>query len=87
MQSFNLIKQIPLILKPSFWTCIFFISNVIVSTKIYDKGYVFGFEIVKFSFIDGDVPCSNPMEFIFLNSSALLVHLAMLLTSTLAVNC
>ena len=33
----HFIKQIPLILKPRFWTCILFISNDIVYTKIYDK--------------------------------------------------
>ena len=32
------------------------ISNDIVSTKIYDK---FGFEIVNFPFLDGDVPRST----------------------------
>ena len=32
------------------------ISNDIVSTKIYDKRDDFGFEIVDFPFLDGDVP-------------------------------
>ena len=35
------------------------ISNDIVSTKIYDKGYDFDFEIVNFPFLDGDVPRST----------------------------
>ena len=35
------------------------ISNDIVSTKIYDKLDGFDFEIVKFSFLDGDVPRST----------------------------
>ena len=32
------------------------ISNVTVSTKIYDKRDDFGFNIVNFPFLDGDVP-------------------------------
>ena len=32
------------------------ISNYIVSTKIYDKRDDFDFEIVNFTFLDGDVP-------------------------------
>ena len=63
------------------------ISNNIVSTKIYDKRDDFDFEIVNFPFLDGDVPGSHPMETISLNSFVLLEHLAMLLTSTLAINC
>ena len=35
------------------------ISNDIVSTKIYDKRDDFDFEIVNFSFVDGDVPRST----------------------------
>ena len=35
------------------------ISYVIVSTKIYDKRDDFDFEIVNFSFLDGDVPRST----------------------------
>ena len=35
------------------------ISNDIVSTKIYDKRDDFGFEIVNFPFLDGDVPRST----------------------------
>ena len=35
------------------------ISNGIVSTKIYDKRDGFGFEIVNFPFLDGDVPRSS----------------------------
>ena len=61
------------------------ISNYIVSTKIYDKRDDFYLEIVSFPFLDGDV--LHPMEFISLNSSDLLEHLAMLLTSILAINC
>ena len=50
LQSFNLIKQMPLILRPRFWT-----SNDIVSIKIYDKRDDFHFEIVNFPYLDGDV--------------------------------
>ena len=49
------------------------ISNDIVSTKLFNKRDDFDFEIVNFSVLDGDV-----LEFIFL---------AMLLTSTIAMNC
>ena len=35
------------------------ISNDIVSTKMYDKSDDFDFEIVKFPFLDGDVPRST----------------------------
>ena len=63
------------------------ISNYIVSTKIYDKRYDFDFEIVNFPFLDGDVPRLHHVESISLNSFLLLEHLAMLLTSTLAINC
>ena len=63
------------------------ISNDIVSTKVYDKRDDFDFEIVNFPFLDGDVPCSTSNESISLNSFVLLEHLAMLLTSTLTINC
>ena len=64
------------------------ISNDIVSTKIYDKRDDFDFEMVIFPFLNGDVPLSlHPMESISLNSFVLLEHLAMLLTSTLTINC
>ena len=43
------------------------------------------FEIVNLPFLDGDV--LHPMESISLNSFVLLEHLAILLTSTLAINC
>ena len=35
------------------------ISNDIVSTQIYDKCADFDFEIVNFTFLDGDVPRST----------------------------
>ena len=34
-------------------------SNVIVSTKIYDKRDDFDFDIVNYPFLDGDVPRST----------------------------
>ena len=63
------------------------ISNDIVSTKIYDKGDNFDFEIVNFPFLMVMFLVLHPMESISLNSFILLEHLAMLLTSTLAINC
>ena len=62
------------------------ISNDIVSTKIYDKRDDFDFKIVNFPFLDGDVPRSTSYG-VYINSFVLLEHLAMLLTSTLAINC
>ena len=38
------------------------ISNDIVSTKIYDKHDDFDFEIVDFTFLDGDIPRSTSLE-------------------------
>ena len=66
------------------------ISNDIVSTKIYDKRDEFDFEILNFPFLDYNVPRStslHPMESISLNLFVLLEHLALLLTTTLAINC
>ena len=63
------------------------ISNDIVSTKINDKRDDFDFEMVIFPFLNGDVLSLHPMESISLNSFVLLEHLAMLLTSTLTINC
>ena len=37
----------------------FSISNDIVSNELYDKPDGFDFEIVNFSFLDGDVPRST----------------------------
>ena len=58
------------------------ITNGIVSSKIYDKRDDFNFEIVNFSFLDGDVPRSPPMVYIFLSLSVLLECVLMLMTST-----
>ena len=63
------------------------ISNDIVSTKIYDKRDDFEFEIVNLPFLDGDVPRSTSYGVYSLDPFVLLEHLAMLLTSTLAINC
>ena len=63
------------------------ISNDNVSTKFYDKRDDFNFEIVNFLFLDGDFLRSTSYGSISLNSFVLLEHLAMLLTSTLAINC
>ena len=56
------------------------ISNDIVCTKIYDKRDDFDFDIDLMFLV------LHPMESISLNSFVLLEHLAMLLTSTLAIN-
>ena len=63
------------------------ISNVIVSTKIYDKRDDFDFEIVNFPFLDRDVPRATSYG---VNISQLIRFArasSMLLTSTLAINC
>ena len=64
-----------------------FISNDIVCTKINDKCNNFDFKIVNFPFLMMMFLALLPMESIYLNSFFLLEHLAMLLTSTLAINC
>ena len=64
-----------------------FISNDIVSTKSYHKRDNFGFEIVNSPFKMVMFLVLHPMEFIFFNSSDLLYHLAMLMTSRFAINC
>ena len=58
------------------------ISNDIVSTKTYDKRDDFDFPIFRRCY-----SLYILLEFIFLNSSDFLEHLAMLMTSTLAINC
>ena len=63
------------------------ISNDIVSTKIYHKRDDFDFEIVNFPFLEVMFLVLHHMESIFLNWFILLNHLAVLLTSTLAINC
>ena len=63
------------------------ISNDIFSTKINDKRDDFDFEIVNFPFLDGDVPRTTSYGDYISHLSRLLEHLAMLLTSTLAINC
>ena len=73
--------------EPTFLDLHLSISNDIVSTKIYDKRDDFGFEIVNFPFLMVMFLALHPMESISLNSFVLLEHLAMLLTSILAINC
>ena len=55
------------------------ISDGFVKTKIYDKRDDFDFDIVNFSFLDGDV------VFIFLNLFDLLEFLVMLMTLILVI--
>ena len=62
-------------------------SNDIVFTKIYDKHEDFDFEIVNLPFLMVMFHALHPMESISLNSFVLLEHLAMLLASTLKINC
>ena len=63
------------------------ISNDINSAKIYDKRDDFGFEIVIFPFQMVLFLTIHPMESLSLNSFVLLEHLAMLLSSALAIIC
>ena len=63
------------------------ISKDIVSTKIYDKRDDIDFENVNFPFLDGVFLALHLMGSIYLNSFVLLEHLAMLLSSTLAIYC
>ena len=41
------------------------LHNDIVPSKNYDKRDDFNFEIVNFPFLDGDIPCSLLMMYIF----------------------
>ena len=63
------------------------ISNDTVSTKMHDKRDDFDFEIVNFPFLDGDIPRSTSYGVDISQLFVLLEHLAILLTSTLAINC
>ena len=63
------------------------ISNDIVSTKIYDKRDDFDFEIVNFYFWTAVFLVLHPMGSVSLSSFFLLKHLAVLLASTLVINC
>ena len=59
------------------------ISNGTVSTKIYDKRDDFDFDIVNFSFLDGDVPGVPHMGYTYLKLlvSPELLQILMTLTS------
>ena len=65
------------------------ISNDIDSAKIYDKRDDFHFDIVNFPFLDGDVPRSTSYGVYTsqLIRFARAYTVAMLLTSTLTINC
>ena len=63
------------------------IFNDIVSTKIYDKLDDSDFEIVNFPYLDGDVPRFTYYGDYISQLIRLLEHLAMLLISTLEINC
>ena len=63
------------------------ISNDIVSAKFYDILDDLNFEIINLPFLMVMFLALHPMESISLNSFVLLEHLAILLTSTLAINC
>ena len=63
------------------------ISNDIVSTKIYDKHDDFDFEAVNIPILDVDVPRSASCGVYISQLIRFTDHLAMLLTSTLAIYC
>ena len=58
------------------------VRNGIVSSKIYDKRDDFNFEIVKFPFLDGDVPRSPSYGVYISQLIRLLECVLMLMTST-----
>ena len=62
------------------------ISNDVVSTRICDRRGGFGFEVVDYPFLVVFLVL-HPVGSVSLGSFVLLEHLAMLLTSTLAINC
>ena len=69
----------------SFLDLNFSISDVFVKTKIYDKRDDFDFDIVIFSFLDGDVPRSTSYVFIFLSLFDLFECPVMLMTLVLVI--
>ena len=85
--NFGLLFEWPVAVEAAFLDLRLSISNDIVSTKFYEKRGDFDFEIVNFPFKMVMFLVLHPMESISLNSFVLLEHLAMLLTSTLAINC
>ena len=56
-------------------------------STVYDERDDFDFEIVNFPFLDGDVPRSTSYGVYIINAFIYLEHPAMLLTSSLAINC
>ena len=58
------------------------ITNDIVSTKMYVKRDNFNFDIVHFSFLDGDVPRSNSSVYTIHNLFVLQEYVLILMTST-----
>ena len=77
----------PLMPRPRFLDLHLSISNDIVSTKIYDKHDDFDFEAVNIPILDVDVPRSASCGVYISQLIRFTDHLAMLLTSTLAINC
>ena len=63
------------------------ISNDIILPKFTTNVTILILEIVNFSFEMMMFLALHPRKFMCLNSSELLEHLAMLLTSTLVINC
>ena len=62
------------------------ISNGSVSSKIYDKSDDFDFDIVKFPFLDGDVP-RRPSYGVYISQLIrLLEYVVMLMTLILVIN-
>ena len=87
LQSSNLIKPIPLILKLHFKTCICLFLMIQFLPKFMMNVTTL---ILKLSFSHFKMAmffALHPMESISLNPYVLLEHLAILLTSTLAINC
>ena len=60
------------------------ITNDIVSTKMYVKRDNFNFDIVHFSFLDGDVPRSNSSMYTIHNLFVLQEYVLILMTSTVS---
>ena len=62
------------------------VENGFVSSKLYDKRDDFGFDIVKFPFLDGDVPRRASYGVYISNLLGLLESAIVLQTSTLEIN-
>ena len=87
LQSSNLTESIPLIPNPRLLTCIYLFLMILFLPKFIINVTTLILKLLISHFLMGMLLALHPMESISLNSFDLLEHLAMLLTSTLVINC